>query len=343
MREIEAVDFIQRAQERERICDRNSCNIELLRRNRIFLAEHEGAVKRLGKDFFDIKMLASRKQQCDEMARRNFPKVKFFEREHWARERDSFFNDYDMDMHPISDLRMAKNPEMIAGARQMVFWNYESKWERFCFRWGIDSDWDGDLNNLADYIETIYEIWTDKGEFPLCISIKISPWTRLKDLEEAWPQIEGIQKTIRSESRESYTFGRDLFWYDLRKEGWSYGKIARHWAECFPEEIKFMAAKKLTKRHKGLLGKRKKEQDIKGLIDELESNDEHIKELIEEYIEYKKDYSRTYYSNLIEIIKKAIRNMTKKIDNYPSPKHKETAGMVGDGPWSTGLVKKGER
>jgi hypothetical protein len=229
----------------------------------------------------------------------------------------------------VENMRDAEDPEIARLAKKDVFYSYRNMWNIFCERWGISDNWGGALINLSKYTETICELHWDEGDFPLSITIKISPWTSFKDLEEFWPYIERAQKSIRSKEKESFTFGRDLFWYDLRQAGWSYGKIAKRWTQCFPEEIKLMAAKKLTKKHRELLGKIKKGNDMNEFINELESSDPNLQDLNDEYNQYKTDYSRTYYSDLIEIVKKAIKKIGERVNKYPSPEHIKTAGILG--------------
>jgi hypothetical protein len=328
-----SAEFRQRATESKRAYDNQLIHIELLKRNKIFLSELAGVIKRLGKDYFEIVKLPNSKA-LDEMFRRDFPKVKYVLRnfkgpiDHYL-ERDPFFDDFNIDYHFVEKMRDAKYPKSDRAAKWDVFTRYKNKWEIFCERWGISDKWGGKLNNLSKFAETICEIWIDVDEFPLSIIIKISPWASFKNLEELWPDIERAQKGFRAKTKESFTFGRDLFWYDLRQKGWTYGKIAKRWTQYYPENIKLMAAKKLTKRHKDLLGKTQKGNDINELINELESNDPSIQDLINEYNQYITDYSRTYYSDLIEIIKKAIKKINEGINNYPTPEHIETAGIVG--------------
>jgi len=322
-------EFMRRAKESKKVYDKNLCNVELLKRNEIFLSELAGVLKRLGKDYFELEKLPDSKR-LEEMVRRDFPKVKYVTpKHHGPLERDPFFDHSNIDYYVVGNMRDAEDPKNARLAKKDVFYSYRNMWDIFCERWGISDNWGGDLNNLSKYTETICEIWRNAHDFPLSITIKISPWTSFKNLEEIWPDIERAQKLIHSKEKESFTFGRDLLWYDLRQEGWSYGKIAKRWTQCFPEEIKLMAAKKLTKKHRDILGKIKKGNDINEFINELESNDPNLQDLNDEYNQYKTDYSRTYYSDLIEIVKKAIKKFGERINKYPSSEHIKTAGILG--------------
>lgn len=200
-------------------------------------------------------------------------------------------------------------------------------WDKFCKKWNIHHEWDGDLNTLNDYLKPPIELLHVKGgdDFAPSLLLKITEWTTLNDVKDIWGTVEKYQKKMGKKWEKRTNFTRDLCRYDLAKEhGLKPRQIAEIWIEEFPDEIDILVARRMKKKiHK---------EDFKGralddyeLINEIKSG--YLKEKYKSYYEDE----RTFYTTgktgdstlnppFIDAIKKSIKRMEELIslfDAYP--------------------------
>jgi hypothetical protein len=149
-----------------------------------------------------------------------------------------------------------------------IYFNHS--FNEFCQRWNLYIDWDGDINNLsASIFETpiiVYDHWAagtsginfsriPRPQKSFYLGLSLDAWTSLSDIIKIWPKIEKLQKEIfdYKAEKKSDTFGRDLAWYDLKKNGLSLGKIAKDWIKYRPEDIDLITIKSFKKGHEKIL------------------------------------------------------------------------------------------
>ena len=125
---------------------------------------------------------------------------------------------------------------------------FETIWSKFCDRWNIRWEWDGDLKTLKGYLKPPVEILVMEGkeEGGPILFVRIDNWTRLNDLKKIWHDIENLQDRIWEKQEKKTNFSRDLCWYDLSKTfGLKVREIAEIWADKFPEETGLLVARSM--------------------------------------------------------------------------------------------------
>lgn len=215
--------------------------------------------------------------------------------------------------------------------------NFE-KFNNFCKKWNISTDWDGKINTLSKFIKETPQIVTssinllilnghlssgdieyfDYNEFHEreCLYLKIDPWTSQKDIKEIWPRIEKLQKIVfhyKAELRS--TFSRDLCWYDLKnKFKLSYGQISKFWIEYCPEDIDLLVMKRIKRKEKKDLS----QEDAKELLKEIR-NDKSMNDLKTQFEEEREYYISGPDSLFKSAIKEGIKRITKYIKQIKTP------------------------
>lgn len=326
--------------------DKKSQRVELLKRNEMFLNELNGIFKRFGKEFFKVKKISKKKlvkiSADNILLKLDYPKVKikpiiphkkpeseidyvqvrflaevygyteedlYYDYDYFEPEKDSFFKCNNL------DVIYGKEPDDI----RQIIWNkrkvlnkYKEKWEELCKRWHIDSAWNGNLNNLSKFQMALIEISINEKDIYQPINIRISAWTSKEDLEKRWNEVQEIQKEMGDKEEMSSNLVRDLYWYDLKKKGKSYGEIAKLWIDNLPEDIDSFIASTVQKRFKIFEG-----VPISEFLAEIRSGDPQIQKVIDDFNQTKESY--TNVSLLKDKTKKAIRRLKKRIKKLDLP------------------------
>lgn len=230
-------------------------------------------------------------------------------------------------------------------SRQRLKYHYQGRildWERFCKKWNIHHEWDGNLETLNNYLKPPVELMYVKGKDDLApeLLLRITEWTTLNDMKDIWGTVEKYQKEMGQKWEKRGKFTRDLCWYDLAKEhGLKPRGIAAIWIEKFPEEIDLLVARRVKKKiHKEDFEGR--DLDDSQLIHEFKSG--FLKEKYKSHFDDERAFYTTGKSGdstlnapFIDAIKKSIKRMDDLIslfDNYPI-KSREIDRIL-----STGLV-----
>jgi hypothetical protein len=229
---------------------------------------------------------------------------------------------------------LIRNPEFIKEYKELqdqiinegfaeAFWPYES----FCMRWGLDRRWHCSIPSISEFIRTtpllVYNPkWVSNSEeYPSIgflpneknsdfLFVKIDPWINLKDVEEAWPQVENLKKRIFDYSEKGKSgFGRDLCWYDLNKtHHLSPGKIACLWSEFCPKDIDLLVMKRIKRDEADLL----REEDVRDLLAEIK-NDPSMSELRGQFELERKLYVKGPGSSFRLAVRESIKRMGRYI------------------------------
>lgn len=217
-------------------------------------------------------------------------------------------------------------PQRIATKRKIVkhFERLFMIWEGFCKKWNIRPEWNSDISSLKKNQESHIALYLIEGseESGPALLLKINNWTVLKDIRDAWGQIEEYRCQIWERQEKKGNFSRDLLWHDLVvKHGCRPREIAQVWAEKFPNEIDILVVRGI--RNSGEIDKK----DLKGRsLDDYQLL-EAIKNgfLADKYNAYfekcREFYIRGVSSGkkvnppLIDMINKAIKRMKSQIKN----------------------------
>jgi len=213
---------------------------------------------------------------------------------------------------------------------------------KFLRKWHISSNWDGEINSLSKFIKDtpiiIYDAFSacestihlreqeplpDESEFDY-LYLKIDAWTSLEDIKKIWPRIQDLQKKIFDFKAEQKTnFGRDLCWYDLKKQHkLSYGQIAKLWINYCPGDIDSIRIKSFKKENEEeiktkLKGKTSVFDDNQNLLNMIKSGKlgnnlkSDFKEKKEIYVTGKTEYGK-FSPRFLDTIKQG----TKRIEGY---------------------------
>lgn len=318
---------------------------ELIRRNPKFIEEFQGISKRFGEKFFIVKNLPSskisKKSKDNVLIQLDYPKVIFEEeleidlgeREFLLymgeyegnlpyREKDPYFrNYYHLDVVYVKQLPV--NLKTQINSEIEVLSQYKEKWEKFCKKWNISPDWNGDEDNLSKFFKSHIDIGVSDENSPLPIYIRCNSWTTLDEIKKKWSEVTEIQESLHKKEKKSPNFGRDIAWYDLYKMEKNPKEIAELWIKHRPDhianELDIEIVKRVIKRDKSLKG-----VDPNGLLEEIRSDDPNIDELKKEFDEEKKMYLTgvskygRFKAPFIDLIKKSIENIKDKIGTQPS-------------------------
>lgn len=241
---------------------------------------------------------------------------------------------------------------------------------RFLRKWHISSNWDGEIDSLSKFIKDtpiiIYDALSacestipsreleplpDESEFNY-LYLKIDAWTSLDDIKKIWPRIQDLKKKIFDfKAEQKSNFGRDLYWYDLKKQHkLSYGQIAKLWSNHCPGDIDSILIKSFKKENEEeiktmLKGKTFVFDDNQKLLhmikvgkleDNIKSDFEEKKEF---YITGKTEYGK-FTPRFLDAIKQGIKriegyikllNIRSKLDYIPFPEDYE--------PWELEILK----
>ncbi|MFX1536939.1 MAG: hypothetical protein ACFFDI_22195 [Promethearchaeota archaeon] len=244
------------------------------------------------------------------------------------------------------------------------------KYMKFMRKWHISSNWDGEIDSLSKFIKDtpiiIYDALSaressvpsmkqeplpDESEFDY-LYLKIDAWTSLDDIKKIWPRIQDLQKKIFDfKAEQKSNFGRDLCWYDLKKQfKLSYGQIAKLWSNHCPGDIDSILIKSFKKENEKeiktmLKGKTFVFDDNQKLLhmikmrelgDNIKSDFEEKKEF---YITGKTEYGK-FTPRFLDAIKQGIKriegyikllNIRSKLDYIPFPEDYE--------PWELEILK----
>lgn len=333
-------EILKRIEEGKKDYDRKSQYVNLLKRNEMFLTEYNGIMKRLGKEFFQVKKISKRKlekiSEDNILIKLGYPEINFFAQSKYNElksnkeryeiikikgkkfihdtfqelneiEKDPFFTGRDLDL--IYE-KKTKKIDKIIRYRNEILNKYKDAWNEFCLRWGISPGWSGNLTKLSKHVRSSIELCLDDNDYHFPIMIKIGTWTTFDDIKKKWKEIEGIQKEFYFKLEMSSNFSRDLCWYDLRKNfKLSYGKIAKLWIENFPEDIDLLVLPRIIRKYKIF-----ENVPYLEVIKEIKSDDLQLNEIKKEFNQEKEYYIKGPYSSFKDVIKKSIKRMELKIE-----------------------------
>jgi hypothetical protein len=162
-------------------------------------------------------------------------------------------------------------------------------WEMFCDRWDISFEWNGEPDQLKyklkksadidyqknkteredseEFKQQVLEDDTDSeimeqklDEYDMqwlhwkrtYLRINIDAYATIDDVKNIWGKIKKLQRKVflyKSEAKSN--FGRDLCWYDLRKNyGLSIGKIADYWIRFRSDDADIIALNYFKKKNR---------------------------------------------------------------------------------------------
>jgi len=331
--------ILKRIKESKKDYDKASQKAELLKKNKVFQDELRGIKKRLGKKFFelgnlDIKEL-TRIFENNVLLTLDYPKINYLELDIPIDEAEGlhsqaqFYGDYSDD--PISEIEkdsFFNSPDLntvlvyeedLESIRTKithkfrVLERYSEKWMEFCSKWTIDLSWDGKLSSFSRFQGELVNIGWNYKDDDWPIYIKIGAHTTLDDIKVRWHKVETMQRHIYERVQKSSNFGRDLCWFDLKKEyGLSYGKIAKLWIKYCSEDVDFLVIKRIQRKKER---KELRKEDALELLEEIYS-DNAMDDVRIQFEEERKIYIEGPHSPFIDVIKHAIKSMNERIQSY---------------------------
>jgi hypothetical protein len=308
--------------------DRDAQRYELLKRNNSFVKELEKTTKKLeGEIFFKVRDMGHEEIMSD-LSEKNILLI----------------NDYPKTPTHKSGGLSWKYLTPDSGIRQKIkifFDNYIPRWETFCERWHISSNWDGNMSSLRENLKGPVELKIIKDEEKgiSSIIIRIDNWTILDDIKEIWGEIKKYQNEIWKKEEKRTKFARDLCWYELsKKRGLKPAEIAKIWIDKFPDEIDLIVIRRIKKEID-------KEDSIWNVMNDTEllravksgSLPEEYKDYFQEYRDYyitgklptKKSTESKFNIPFVDVIRHAIARMQEQINQmyYPYPSLEWLSGL----------------
>lgn len=309
---------------RKRTFSKESQRAELLIRNKIFLRELSDFRKLVGEDFFYLAKLPFAElhkiSNDNILIKLEYPENNITLKADIMRFLESIMSNHNVLPPPIVDDRKFTEDKIGNPLEKDIFYRniqlevYKIVWISFCQRWHVNSSWSGRLSDYKKYQLPLVEVDVDDEEINLPIIIRVGIWSTKKEITKIWPHVEELQKMLLKKEIRSPVFARDLSWYDLKYRGGLTPKqISNLWDKNYPEDIDYLVMQKIKRENKEL----NKEDEFE-LLNEIKS-DTSLADLKEQF-EYEREWyisgraEKGYFNPpFIDVIRKAIKNMEKKI------------------------------
>lgn len=307
--------------------DKTTQRSELLKRNEPFCKEFQGFKNRVGETFFKVKGLDDEEllkvHKYNILYKLDYPVVDYSASLRAKNIKTDRYWKSSINLDVAPDEKPKNLREKISN-KHYVLRNYVRQWAEFCGRWHIETEWDGVINHLEQYVRPNVEIYSD-WEYDIqqaFIYIRITEWATLEDIRSKWDIIENLQNEMWGKKESRANFGRDLIWYDLSKEfRLKASEIAELWNKHYPQDIDLLVIKRYRKQiEKNDIGGNV--YDDRTLLNEVRSGrlaNEHKKYFEEErhyYATGKIKKGSKYISSaspFVDVIKKAITRMKRQI------------------------------